>query len=197
MKAVNILSIISIVLFLFFAACDDDPVSSEDLSSDDVELMMEAFQNAGIFGGPFMPFAGGMPQNKVAKNVTALSDEHSEDFEQDISCPEGGSATYSGSLNQSENQISSQLTLTLNNCQSSDGEDNSWTFNGELDYNMNFAGGEESFEMNGSQEGIIETSGYAEASCEMDISYSITGSQTGVSGQVNGSVCGKDASYAI
>ena len=197
MKAVNILSIISIVLFLFFAACDDDPVSSEDLSSDEVELMMEAFQNAGILGGPFMSLAGGMPQNNVANNVTALSDGHAQDFEQTVNCPDGGTATYQGSVTQGENHLSTQLNISLNGCSSSDGEENGWVFDGDLDYNMDFEGDEESFEMNGSQEGLIETSGYTEASCEMDITYSISGSQTGVSGQVNGSVCGKDASYAI
>lgn len=200
MKRFQSVSVILLILALFFAACDDedDPVGSEDISSEDVELMMEAFQNAGIMGGPFMSFAGGMPQNKTGNNVIALSDEHNENFEQDIACPEGGTATYRGSLNQGENQISSELSLSLNDCQSLDGEDNAWTFNGSLDYVMNFAGGEESFEMDGTNEGQFSfDSNMASGECEMNVSYAFSGSESEVSGQVNGTVCGEDASYGF
>lgn len=196
----NIISVLLVVFLLFFGACGDDDnlVGSDDISPEDVELMMEAFRNAGIMGGPFMPMAGMMSQNKGAKSVTALSDENAQDFDQNISCPEGGSANYQGSVNHGENQLSTQLSVDLQSCSSRDGDDNMWTFNGHLDYNLNLTGDEESFEMNGTHEGIIDfESNVATDSCNMDVSYSFSGSQTGVSGQVTGSVCGQDVTYGI
>ncbi len=199
MNRINIVSVLLVVILLFFGACGDDDnlVGSDDISSEDLELMMEAFQNAGIIGGPFMPMAG-MSQNKGAKSVTALSDEHAQDFDQNIPCPEGGSANYQGSVNHGENQLSTQLAVDLQSCSSRDGDDNMWTFDGHLDYNLNLVGDEESFEMNGSHEGIIDfESNVAEGSCNMDVSYSFSGSQTGVSGPVNVSVCGQDIDYTL
>jgi len=198
MKRIKIVSILSVIL-LFFVACsdDDNPVGTDDLSSEDVELMMEAFQNAGILGGPFMSFAGSMSPNKAEKSVSVLSDEHFQDFDQDIPCPEGGSANYQGSVDQGENHLNADLSVTLNACTSLDGEDNSWTFDGNLEYGLNFEGDEESFEMNGFHEGIVDFSGHLEGSCDIDVSYSVTGDQTGGSGQINGTVCGYDISTSI
>lgn len=196
-KLISVLSII--ILISALSACDDDPAGSDELSEEEVELMMEAYQNAGILAGAFFPNGGTGTMSKEDSDFTAHLADFSSDFETEYNCPEDGSVVYDGTLEGSEMQFSSQLVASVNDCSSTDREENLWVFNGSLDQNVTTQVDEESFEINGSQEGAIVFDGdVASGDCEIDVSFDYSiGEQSGISGFVDGTVCGQDVSQSF
>lgn len=184
----------ALALVVGVAACsdDDDPTGPGDaeLSSEEADLMMEAWMELGGLGV-------GVAFNPASERDDVLHDSGSQEFNEQQACPEGGTLSLEGTMAWDENAWSWDLTNTADDCGSTDSEGNVWTFNGGMNTTFNMTGDENYIDMSGSQQGTLSfSSDVGSGSCTIDVQYSAEGTQTGGTAQVSGSVCGHDVSQS-
>ena len=186
----------ALALMVGVAACSDDNGNGDptgpgaELSSEEVQLMMEAWQE--------LPFMAGTASFGVAHAPEGIAFQSgSQEFQEQDDCPEGGSITFEGTVSASETAMNADLTNTANDCQSSDSEGNVWTFNGGIGTTLEMTGSENEFQMNVSQQGDLAfDSSVGSGTCGMNVSVSMQGSENSGQMEMNGSVCGEDVSQS-
>lgn len=191
-RQLYMLVVLIVSLSLGLAACgDDSPTQSGDsLSEAEVEVMMEAFLGAGglfFLGGGFSGVNGDIALQEI-------------DIDESLPCSGGGSVRTTGTLSVSEQGESFgwSLTQTHNSCvETASSNGSTWTFNGAPSISTTFSGSvaESSFNYQGAQTGGIAWSSDGNSgTCQINLSYNMTGSDTSVSVSVTGSVCGHNVS---
>lgn len=191
-RQLHMLVVLIVSLSLGLAACGgDSPTQSGDpLTEAEVEVMMEAFFGAGglfFLGGGFSGVNGDIALQQV-------------NIDETLSCSGGGSVRTTGTLSVSEQGESFgwNLTQTHNSCvETASSNGSTWTFNGAPSISTTFTGSvaESSFTYQGAQTGgIAWSSGGNSGTCQINLNYNMTGSDTSVTLSVTGSVCGHNIS---
>lgn len=179
------------------AACGDSPVGVEaDLSTAQVEEMMDAMSAIGAFSSPF-GFSVQSLGDKVSMAVTPINET--------ADCPNGGSVSTSGNININETtgNFTAQLTNTYNSCKATSSAGRVWTFNGDpnISQTMTFTSNQTTgaFQMTGSQNGALRfSSSQATGRCSISLNYSVSMSAQGAeTGSVTGTVCGQSVNQTL
>lgn len=184
---------------LLLGGCSSDGPTEllDDLTAEEAELMMEALAQA---GGVSIPDAGDPGAGPAAVVVSI-------DVENEVSCPQGGSILVTGSFDGDVDEQTGQGEFSLDYTQAhrscsvtapSTGDD--WTFDGLPDVGVDFdlLVTQDGFFLDGVQSGTVgwSTDGRS-GNCTIDVTYSVSGSETSLSGTVSGSVCGHQISTSV
>jgi len=170
----------SVALVAFtLAACGDSTGPRANLTEEQVSDMLDAMSAVSSFGS--VPGAG--------MAVVTVSET--------VDCPNGGTATASGSVN--ENQAAGtatvQVTQSFSGCKATSSSGRVWTFDGNPNivtsmsttYNQTTG----AFSITGTQIGGIRVaSDLGSGSCDINLSITFTGDADSFSGSINGSACG-------
>lgn len=171
-------------------ACGDSTAPKFDLTEAQVADMMDALATAGLAG-----FNAPMARNLAVVTVN-----------QTVDCPNGGSATINGSIDEGTTGTSVSMSFTqgFSNCKATSSQGRMWTFNGNPNIVSTFTGTSNmqtgAFSFSGTQKGgITAASDLGSGACAWDVTYSISGNEnTGAfSGSVSGTVCGRNISQSI
>ncbi len=128
----------------------------------------------------------------VALSVTTLGSAQAGSVSTDGSsftytCPGGGSATFSGTFDETGTSGDFAWSITYDGCVS-----NGITIDGQINYDGTFTETSSQLEMTGE----LNFSGDIEGSCELDVNWSATTGASSASFEYEGSICGYDASIA-
>ena len=179
------------------AACGDSPVAVDaDLSTEEIEEMMDAMSAIGAFSSPF-GFSIRSADSNVAMAVTPINET--------ADCPNGGSVNTSGNININETtgNFTAQLTNNYNSCKATSSAGRVWTFNGDpnVSQTMSFTSNQTTgaFSMTGSQTGGLRfSSSQATGRCSISLNYTISMNAQGTeTGSVTGTVCGQSVNHTL
>jgi hypothetical protein len=182
------LRLATVSLVLAIAACGDStaPVT---LTEEQIDDMMDAMANAGTPG--FVPPVG----NLAVTTLTGTSD-----------CPNGGTTTLNGTIDENEATGSFSLTVTqgFTNCKSTSSSGRMWTFNGKPNIVITMTGSENAntgaFTFSGTQKGgLTFASDLGSGECVFDVTISMSGNYNTeqFSGSISGTVCGRSVSQSL
>lgn len=180
------------LVFVLGACSDDGPTATGDqLTQEQAEQMMEAYHEATdnaivIMGSP--PAAGDV----AAFTITVDETEP---------CAAGGTVHMQGSVAFDETEdggtMDVDVTWTPQDCRGTDSQGSVWTFNGDpsvtVDFFITFT--EESFSMTGTQSGgLAWSSGNLSGTCQINLNYDVSSTETAASVSISGTVCGHSIS---
>lgn len=193
-------SLFAVASLLFLSGCSDDSPTDllDDLSAEEAELMMEAVAQA---GGLTIPDQMGGGEPGPAAVVVSVN------VETEVSCPEGGSVFVSGSFDGDADEQTGRGEFSLDYAQVHEScsvrapsTGDLWTFDGLPDVGVDFdlVVAEGAFSLDGTQSGTVgwSTNGRS-GNCTIDVTYTVSGSETSLSGTVTGSVCGHQISTSV
>jgi hypothetical protein len=179
------------------AACGDSPVALDaDLTTAQVDEMMDAMSAVGAFSSPF-GFSVQSLNSNVAMVVTPINES--------ADCPNGGSVNSAGNVNINENtgNFTAQLTNNYSNCKATSSAGRVWTFNGDpnITQTMTFTSNQTTgaFQMSGSQTGGLRfSSSEATGRCSINLNYTVSFDAEGAeTGSVTGTVCGQSVNHSL
>jgi len=173
------------------AACGDSTAPEANLSTEQINDMMEAMSATGAF--TFGSATGQAPANASVVTVSETVD-----------CPNGGTYSMSGSANSNDltGSFTAQFTQTYTACKVTSSSGALWTFSGNpnvvtnISATVNPTNG--AFTLTGTQVGGISfsTDG-ASGTCSINLSMSLSSTIEGtVAVNVSGKVCGKTVEYS-
>jgi len=168
------------------AACGDSTGPRANLSDAQVADMLQAMSSVSNFGG-----VPGAPLAMVSVSET-------------VSCPNGGSATSSGSVNSNEAAGTAivQITQSFTGCKATGSEGRVWTFDGNpnvaTNLNTSYNATTGAFSITGTQIGGIKfASDLGSGSCDVSLQLSFTGNQTSFNASLSGMACGHQIQQSI
>ena len=188
----------SVVLAALTMACGDSTGLS-NLSEEQVGDMLDAMNavsyaaNVPVPGTAFsrasLKFA---PQ--TANAVVTVSET--------VDCPNGGSASYNGSVDSNEEAgtLSAQVNQAFNGCAAPSSEGRVWTFDGNVASNLSASSNEAAgtFTMTATQVGSIQaSSNLGSGSCAINLTLTMSGTETSLSASLSGSACGRNIQQSI
>jgi hypothetical protein len=185
----RLLRLAALSLVLTAAACGDSTAPNVELTEEQIDDMMDAMAAAGSPG--FVPPVGTL----AVVTVTETAD-----------CPNGGTTTLSGTLDDNVNTGAFSMTITqgFTNCRSTSSSGRVWTFNGKPNIVTTMTGSENlttgAFSFSGSQTGgITFSSDLGSGSCDFDVTITMTGNNNTeqFSGSISGTVCGRNISQSL
>jgi len=184
---------------LVLSGCSDDSPTEllDDLTAEEAELMMEAIARA---GGVTIPDASDPGAGPAAVVVSI-------DVENEVSCPQGGSVLVTGSFDGDVDEQTGEGEFSLDYAQAhrscsvtAPSTGDVWTFDGlpEVGVDFDLLVTQDGFFLDGIQSGTVgwSTDGRS-GNCTIDVTYSVSGSETSLSGTVTGSVCGHQISTSV
>lgn len=180
----------SVALAAFTLACGDSTGPSI-LSEEEVGDMLEAMSAVASFGdvpGASFSMAGSAASVKLANATVSVSET--------VDCPNGGSASVSGTANDNEaGTVTVQITQTFNSCAATSSEGRVWTFNGNPNIVTNVTSTYNettgAFSMTATQVGGIQfASNLGSGSCQINLTFTMNGNANSVSGSLSGNACG-------
>jgi len=168
------------------AACSDDGGPSDQVKLDAAETQSLFLAINAVFSG-FADFSAANPG--LSLSLTGIL----EDINETVACPDGGTASVTGTDNSTTNTIDFDADLDFNDCQSQ-----GFTLGGGLNFNGSGTGSDTGFslEMSISGDLTVETDDGRTGGCSWDVNYDIDASGTSVSFSVSGSICGESFSYS-
>jgi hypothetical protein len=176
----------SVALAALTLACGDSTGPSAKLSQDQVGDLLEALTAVSSFGPP--------PGTALA--VVNIS--------QTVDCPNGGSASVNATVNdnQTAGTATIQITQGFSGCKATSKKGRVWTFDGNPDITTNISASHNAttgaFSITGSQVGGIKfASDLGTGSCEINLTFSLTGDAHSFSGSLTGSACGHNIQQSI
>ena len=188
-------ALVAAVASLSFVACGGDPTGTADLTTAEIEDMMDAMSAIGAFGG-----AGFVTKHNGA--TTALT---TYPLDSSTPCPGGGTFTQDGlmTVNDATGASTVVVTTNYNSCKATaPSSGRVWTFDGNPNIHMNWSmsavSQSGSFTMNGTQNGGLKFSSSAgSGTCEMTVTYSYSVTSSNATGSLTGTVCGKSISQSF
>ncbi|MGH7678240.1 MAG: hypothetical protein ACRENU_07225 [Gemmatimonadaceae bacterium] len=166
------------------ASCGDSTGPKINLTEEQVMDMLEAMTAVNSVGA-------------LGANAAVIT------VSETVSCPNGGSTSVSGSVNDNNgsNTVTMQATQGFSNCAApSESTGRVWTFNGSIATNFSITVNEqtEEFSMTGTQiGGISASSDLGSGGCDINITITLTSSPAGFSGSLNGTACGHTIQQTI
>ncbi|MEM6731260.1 MAG: hypothetical protein AAF658_06870 [Myxococcota bacterium] len=108
-----------------------------------------------------------------------------------FTCPAGGSATFTGTFDDSASQEQFDWSITYNSC-----DTGGLVIDGQITYTAQLTEHANSSTATFSMRGSLEFSGDIDGDCELNVNWTAASSGDDVSFEYNGSICGFDASVA-
>jgi hypothetical protein len=187
----------SVALTALTLACGDS-TGPANLSEEQVGDMLEAMSTVSYMGEgmPGTASTGGFGAALQLANATVTVSETAE-------CPNGGSASYSGTVVDNEDGSgSAEITQTFSDCAGTSAQGRVWTFNSdpsivtEMSFSFNESTG--AFSMTASQVGGIRfASDLGSGRCDVDVTFTMSGTQNSLSASVSGQACGRSIQRSI
>lgn len=187
----------SLALVALTLACGDS-TGPVNLSEEQVGEMLEAMSTVSYIGEgmPGTASAGGFGAALQLANATVSVSET-------VECPNGGSASYSGTVIDNEDGSgSAEITQSFDNCAGTSAQGRVWTFNGDpnivTEVSVNFNETTGAFSLTASQVGGIRfASDLGSGACEIDVTFTMSGTQNSLSASVSGEACGRSIQRSI
>ena len=197
MKSANLIRRASVALAALTLACGDSTGPS-NLSEEQVGDMLDAMSAVSIYGdvpGASMSMAGLRLAPQTANATVSLS--HT------ISCPNGGSASVNGTATDDEaGNATAQITQSFSSCAATSSEGRLWTFDGNPNIvtNMTASYNETTgaYSMTATQVGGIRfASNLGSGSCQIDLTFTMSGNETSFSASISGNACGHSIQQSV
>jgi hypothetical protein len=198
MTSATLLRRASVVLAAFTLACGDSTGLSS-LSEEQVGDMLEAMNAvsyAGTVAGP------GAALSRASLRLAPSTANATVTVSETVDCPNGGTASYDGTVTDDEaaGTMSAQVNQAFNACAATSEQGRVWTFSGEVATNLsasvNQATGAYSMTVN--QDGRIDaSSNLGSGSCEIDLTLTMSGTETSLSATLSGRACGRNIQRSI
>ncbi len=187
----------SVALVALTLACGDStaPKLSEAEVFDMLDAMSVVASVSEIPGSPAMR-ASLVATPSLANATVSVS--------QTVSCPNGGTASVSGTAtdNPDAGTVSAQVTHNFSGCSAPSSEGRVWTFNGSpnilttLSASNNATTG--AFSMTVTQVGGVRfASDLGEGTCQINLTMTLAGNDNSFSSSINGSACGRTIQQTV
>lgn len=180
----------SVVLAAFTMACGDSTGPSS-MSEQEVFDMLDAMSAVAAFED--IP---GAPTTLPALRLAPTTANATATVSSNVDCPNGGSASFNGSVVDDEaGHVTAQVTTGFASCAAPSSEGRVWTFNGNIVDNLDATFNETTgaFSMTASRVGGLSiSSDVASGSCQVNVTFTMSGDDNSLQGSISGSVCGKN-----
>jgi hypothetical protein len=121
-----------------------------------------------------------------------------------VDCPNGGTASVSGTVDENETAGTSTATVTqsFSGCAGTSSSGRLWTFDGNpnivTNVSTSFNEATGAFSITSSQVGGIRfASDLGSGSCQINLTFTMSGNQSSVTGSLSGSACGRNIQQSI
>ena len=189
----------SVALAAFTLACGDSTGLS-NLSEAQVGDMLDAM-NAVSYAA-VAPIPGGAAFSRASLRLAPQTANAVVSLSETVDCPNGGSASYNGSVDSNEEAgtLSAQVNQAFNGCAAPSSEGRVWTFDGNVASNLSASSNEAAgtFTMTATQVGSIQaSSNLGSGSCAINLTLTMSGTETSLSASLSGSACGRNIQQSI
>lgn len=163
----------AVALAVGVGACSDDPTGpANDLTLEEAERAFDALSDAGLLDPP--TFDGAAESAGPGERIAMDAAMDSESFTEQVGCPQGGSATWDGTVSGGEEHMDAAFAVTYDACEVPDGEGGTTVVDGTFQFDLSATFSDDSFEMDGSLDGVLDFSGSIEGSCGIDLAFHVT-----------------------
>jgi hypothetical protein len=173
-----------VALALVASACGDDTTGPQvDLTQQEIGNLFAAI--SAIFAD-FANFSAANPA--LSLSLMGVAD----DINETVTCPQGGSADVTGTVNETVSTFDLDVDLGFNECGSQ-----GFLIGGSLNFDGSGSATETTAEIDLSMSGDleVETEDGRSGVCTVDLDYSINVSQSSVSFSASGHICGESFNY--
>lgn len=185
----------SLALAVLTLGCGD--ATGPRLSEAEVGELLEAMSLVSYEGGmPGSPMMGLRASSQTFNATVNVS--------QTVSCPNGGSATFTGTASDdpAAGTSSALVTQSFSNCAATSSAGRVWTFNSDpaivTDVSSTYNEATGAYSMNMTQVGGIRfESSVASGSCSISLHMTMSGDADSFSATLNGSACGRSIQQSI
>ena len=188
MKSATFIRRASVALVALTMACGDSTGLS-NLNEEQVGDMLDAMSAVASFED--LP---GAPTSFPALRAAPGTANATFSVSQTVDCPNGGSASVSGSVNDNEaGTVTAQVTQAFSGCAATSSGGRVWTFNGNISDNLTATHNEETgaFSMTATRIGGVQAaSNLGSGSCQIALTFTMSGDPDSLSGSISGSACG-------
>ncbi|HEU4995889.1 MAG TPA: hypothetical protein VFT29_13785 [Gemmatimonadaceae bacterium] len=181
------------------AACGDSTAPNANLSEEQIADMLDAMSAVGAFsvGSPAANVHA--PSNAAIANAMANA---MASVSETVECPQGGTASLTGTANGTENQATMQVKLDWNACKGTSSSGRLWTFDGDPNITLNATITNNpttgAFSMTATERGGIRfASDIGEGHCSVDLTLSISSNGDTATASISGQVCGKPVTQSM
>jgi hypothetical protein len=193
MTSATLLRRTSVVLAAFTMACGDSTGLS-NLSEEQVGDMLDAMSAVSYEGTVPVP---GAAFSRASLRFAPQTANATVTVSETVDCPNGGSASYNGSVDSDEvaGTMSAEVNQGFNACAAPSSEGRVWTFTGNVASNLEASSNEAAgtFTMTATQVGAIQaSSNLGSGSCAINLTLTMSGTQTSMSVSLSGSACGRN-----
>lgn len=198
MTSATLLRRASVVLAAFTLACGDSTGLS-NLSEEQVGDMLDAMSAVSYAANVEIP---GAAFSRASLKLAPTSANATATVALSVDCPNGGTATYNGSVDSDEEAgtMAAQVNQAFNGCAGTSSEGRVWTFTGNVATGMNATYNEATgaFSMTATQIGAIQaSSNLGSGTCALNLTMTLSGTQNSFSLSVSGSACGRNIEQSI
>lgn len=180
----------SVALATFSLACSDS-TAPVNLNQEQVGDMLDAMSAVSSFGSTGAP---GTAALRVGPQATANA---TLNVSETASCPNGGSASVSGTVSDgtAAGSMTMHVTQSFSGCAATSEKGRVWTFNGDpnivTDVSTSYNQTTGAYSMTATQVGGIRfSSDLGSGSCQVNLTFTLTGNQTSFAGTLSGTACG-------
>jgi hypothetical protein len=189
----------SVALAALTLACGDSTGLSS-LSEEQVGDMLDAM-NAVSYAA-VAPIPGGAAFSRSSLRLAPQTANAVVSLSETVDCPNGGSASYNGSVDSDEEAgtLEAQVNQAFSGCAAPSSEGRVWTFDGNVVSNLSASSNEAAgtFTMTATQVGSIQASSdLGSGSCAVNLTLTMSGTQTSLSASLSGSACGRNIQQSI
>lgn len=181
------------------AACGDSTAPNANLSEEQIADMLDAMSVVGAFsvGSPTANVHA--PSNAAIANAMANA---MASVSETVDCPNGGTASLTGTANGTETAATMQVKLDWNACKGTSSSGRLWTFDGDpnitLNATMNHNPTTGAFSMTATEKGGIKfESDIGTGHCSIDLTLTLNSSGNTVTASISGQVCGKPVTQSV
>lgn len=200
-------SAVATLLVVAVAGCGDSTGPDADLSEEEAAAVAEAVSQH-VFSGTFSGLGSSAELGPEAPSLDLSpvpgggAEATTTSFEFSGTCPEGGTREFAGEATVSDDgtELHIEASVTITDCSSTvDNRAVLITTTPSFDYTADFREiSDTEFEWTSSTNGSFdfEVDGKT-GSCSLNTETTLTGTETSLSGQITGSVCGRDVSESF
>jgi hypothetical protein len=198
MTSATLLRRASVALAAFTLACGDSTGLS-NLSEEQVGDMLDAMNAVSYAANVPVP---GAAFSRASLRLAPTTANATVTVSETVDCPNGGSASYNGSVDSDEEAgtLSAEVNQGFNACAAPSSEGRVWTFSGNVASTLQASSNEAAgtFTMTATQVGAIQASSdLGSGSCAVDLTLTMSGSETSLSASLSGTACGRNIQQSI
>lgn len=188
----------SVALAAFTLACGDSTGLS-NLSEEQVGDMLDAMNAVSYAGNVPIP---GAALSRASLRLAPQTANAVVSVSETVDCPNGGSASYNGTVDSDEEAgtLSAEVSQSFAGCAAPSSEGRVWTFNGNVATDLEASSDEAAgtFTMTATQVGAIQaSSNLGSGSCAINLTLTMSGTETSLSFSLSGSACGRNIEQSI